>query len=56
MEYTLEELREMMSVFDNKTKEWHIAKPIGSKKMKLKNRIKAAFLVLFNKAVVVRWV
>lgn len=35
--------------------EWHPAKPIAWSGMKLCNRIKAAWLVLKNEAVAVRW-
>ena len=35
--------------------EWHLAKPLAWNGMKLTNRIRAAWLVLKNEAVVVRW-
>lgn len=34
---------------------WKIAKPIGSKSIKFRNKVKAAWAVLFGRAFAVEW-
>jgi len=53
MIFTLKELNEMPTA-EQKGK-WYIAKPIGWTGMRLSKRIKAAWLVLTNKAICTRW-
>jgi hypothetical protein len=54
MIFTLKELREHPQT-STKDGSWHPAKPIGWLGMRLKNRIRAAWIVLKNDGVVVRW-
>lgn len=53
MEFTLKELQEMpLAIQKGKT---YLAKPKGWIGMKFSKRVKAAWLVLTNRAVVTRW-